>query len=87
MSDNVVGFEKKKKTFFRFIMTITYIDDSKEDIECTFFGTSVDNPHFMLFSNSHPNTDDDDESQVPDLLINTDNVKSIRKKSLEKVDW
>lgn len=86
MTDNIIGFEKKKKTFYRFIMTITYMDGSEEDIECTFFGTSVDNPHFMLFSNSRPD-EDDDESQVPELLINTDNVKSIRKKSLEKVDW
>lgn len=85
MRDNIIGFDKKKKTFFRFVMTIMYMDGSEEDVECTFFGTSVDNPHFMLFSNSHPD-EDDEESQVPDLLINTDNVKSIRRKSLVKIE-
>ena len=85
MTDNVVGFERKKKSFYRMVMTITYLNDTEEDIVCTFFGTSVDNPNFMLFSNSNPHADDDDDSQVPELLINTDHVKSVRRKSLEKV--
>lgn len=86
MTDNVIGFEKKKKTFYRFVMTISYTNDTQEDIECTFFGTSVDNPSFMIFSNAHPENDDED-SQIPDLLINIDNVKSVRRKSIEKVEW
>lgn len=85
MSDNIVGFEKKKKVYYRFTVTINYMDDTTEDIECTFFGTSVDNPDFMLFSNAHPDAEDE-KSQIPDLLINTRNVKSIRTKNVEELE-
>lgn len=85
MSDNIIGFERKKKMYYRFTIQIKYIDNEEEDIECTFFGSSADNPEFLLFSNAHPD-DDSELAQIPDLLINSNSVKTIRTKKIVEIE-
>lgn len=82
--DNVIGFDKKEKTYYSFDIIISYMDGTSEEIECTFFGMSVDNPRYMIFSNAHPD-DTSDETDIPDLMINSDNVKSIRTVATKKL--
>lgn len=83
--DNVVGIEHSKKKFYRFTIEVTYINGESEEVECTFFGTSIDNPDFMLFSNAHPDQGDD-EADIPDLMINTKNTLRIRTIKIEEIE-
>lgn len=85
MSDNIIQFGGKVKTFLRSTVRIKYMDSTEEDIECTFFGTSVDNPEFMIFSNAHPDSDEEAD-QIPELMINVRNVKSVRVIQVDKVE-
>lgn len=81
---DIIDIGSKKKYYYRFTLLINYNDNTEEEVECTFFGTSVDNPKFLLFSNFHPDSDEDQD--IPDLMANTDNVKSIRTKNIEKIE-
>ena len=82
---NIVGFERKKKMYHRFTLQIDYTDETSEEVVCTFFGTSVDNPDFMMFSNAHPD-DEDEIAQVPDMLLNTQKVKTIRVLKIDGIE-
>ena len=56
------------------VMRLEYNDGTYEDVKCKFFGTSVDNDGFLIFSSASP----DEEMAVPDLMVATANVSAIR---------
>lgn len=85
MDKVVVSLDHTKKKYYRFHVEIKYLNGDTEEVECTFFGGSLDNPQFMLFSNSHPD-DQDETADIPDLMVNTRNVLRIKTLSIEEVD-
>ncbi|MBT8448265.1 MAG: hypothetical protein KJO69_01160 [Gammaproteobacteria bacterium] len=85
MDKVVVNLDHTKKKYYRFLVEIMYLNGEIEVVECTFFGGSLDNPQFMLFSNSHPD-DKDETADIPDLMVNTRNVLRIKTINIEEVD-
>lgn len=82
--DKIIELKHSKKSFFRYHLMLIFMDGTEYPVECTFFGTSVDNPNFMLFSNAHPESES--ESDIPELMVNTDNLRMIRTEKVEEVD-
>ena len=82
--DKIIELKHSKKTYHRFVLMLVFTDGTEYPVECTFFGTSVDNPNFMLFSNAHP--DSDSESDIPDIMINTDTLRMIKTLEVKEVE-
>jgi hypothetical protein len=62
-------------------MTVEFMDGTTEDVSCSFFGTSVDNDQFIIFSSA----DMEEEMVVPDVMFRIEAVKTIRLKNRFKV--
>lgn len=62
-----------KDAYKEFHLEITYTDATTEKLECTFFGSSMDNEDFMVFAEGPP----DDES-YPTILINSAQIRRIK---------
>lgn len=80
---DVVDLKHSKKTYQRYVVRITYVNGNTEDVVCTFFGHSLDNADFMMFTNAHP---DAKEEEIPDLMVNVNNVLSFRTLDTEEVE-
>lgn len=75
---NIVDINKRKP-YKRFHIEVSYMNDTSEIILATFFGNSLDMPSFLVFLDEDPNEEaKDDEANVPNILINSDNVKSVK---------
>lgn len=81
----IIDIPTTKKYYYRFTLSIKFVDGETEEVTCTFFGASVDSPNYLIFSDAHPD-DDSDESDIPDLMVNSDNVKYLRTLKIEKVE-
>lgn len=83
MTDKVVGIDagKKKVAYEKYNLEVTYLDLTSEQIQCTYFGTSYDNPNFMVFTTAPP----DEGGVYPDTLINSDKILKIKLISIEEV--
>ena len=73
MTNKVVGIEQGKKTYEQFVLKITYTDGPERELKCSFFGSSMDNPEFMVFSSGPPT----DEGSYPSTMINSKYIKEI----------
>ena len=83
MVNNVtgIGAGPKKDTYNEFHLKVTYVDDSSEDLKCTFFGSSMDNEDFMVFAEGPPEDD-----SYPTVLINSSQIRRIRIMSVVEVE-
>lgn len=82
--DKIVELKHSKKTYIRFHLMLVFMDGTEYPVECTFFGTSVDNPNFMLFSNVDPAVHHDDD--IPDLMVNTDNLRMVKTIEVQEIE-
>lgn len=85
MVENIIELAPRKEGFLRYFLEITYIDGSLEQIACTFFGSAADNPEFMLFSDADPE-DNSDIAEIPDLMVNSKQVRSLRTIRVERIE-
>lgn len=83
--DNIIEIPSTKKTFNRILIEVVFVDDTTLKIPCTSFGNSIENGNYVLFSNSHPDSDSD-TADIPDFMVNSDHVKYMRTISVEKVE-
>jgi len=84
MVDNVVGIgEAPKETFKVFNLRITFMDGETQKIACSFFGSSMDNPLFMVFTKGPL---DPEDATYPSLFINSDVIKTIEVLNIKEVE-
>ena len=85
MVDNIVGIEGGKKaadTYEEFVINVTHIDGTERELSCSFFGTYIENPDFMVFTAGRPTN----EGAYPRFLINMGTIKSIEVVEIREVE-
>lgn len=81
---NILDFTKKGESYNRFGIRITFKDGDQKEVECTYFGTSIDNPALMIFSNLSP-YDEEISGDIPELFLNISEIKMIERIWIKRV--
>ena len=73
---------KPKETYDNYILALHYIDGEVEQIECSYFGSYLDNVDFMVFLEGPPSS----EGAYPSSLIHTSQIRKIVLIRIEEVE-
>lgn len=84
MVDNVIGIDQApKETYKVFQLEVTFTDGVVQEISCSFFGSSMDNPLFMVFTEGPL---DPEDATYPSLFINAELIRAIKVVEIEEVE-
>lgn len=80
----VVGIDsvKKKKTYEVFVIKVVHIDGTERELNCSFFGSYIENPDFMVFTEGRL----EDEGTYPKFLMNMSLIKSVEVLEIKEVE-